>query len=393
MRLYNSLTQKQENFKPLNDKEVKLYVCGITPYDTTHLGHAFTYMAFDVLQRFLTFQGNTVTYTQNVTDVDDDLLKRAKETNKFWKELGEFWTQRFLNDFETLGIILPTHYVKATDSIPTMLKIIEKLEKDGLAYEKEGNVYFRVTKDSEYGKLSRLSREEMITLSKERGADPDDPRKENPLDFILWQKSKEGEPHWESKFGNGRPGWHIECSAMIYDYLGEQIDIHGGGSDLMYPHHESEIAQSETFTGKKPLSQFFLHTGTVGYKSEKMSKSLGNLIMVSDLLKKYDPNAIKYFLLTHHYRSDWEYNENDLENSQKEMQEIKKAIKITVKEKGEEEEETTKQFILSLEDDLNTPKALSILAETAAKQQEKPTRNRQKALQEMSMFFGFNFNT
>src|SRR6185369_10243125 len=187
-------------------------------------------------------------------------------------------------------------------------------------YEKEGNVYFRTKTNKEYGKLSRFDRKTMIKLSEERGADPSDPRKEDPLDFILWQKSKTDEPYWDSKWGKGRPGWHIECSAMVNEYLGEQIDIHGGGIDLIYPHHESEIAQSEQFTGKKPYVSFWMHTGAVGYQGKKMSKSLGNLVMVSDLLKKYSANTIRYMLLSHHYREPWEFEEKEMEKAESAMQ-------------------------------------------------------------------------
>ena len=291
MKLYNTLSEKIEVFKPLEKDKVKLYVCGITPYDTTHLGHAFTYTIFDVLYRFLEFQGYKVNYTQNVTDIDDDILKKAKEVGEDWKKLGTFWTEKFLKDMKSLNTIPPTHYVKATETIPTIIEIIEKLENDGFAYEKNGNVYFDVKKDKEYGKLSKYSCEQMITLSKERGANPNDPNKHDPLDFILWQKSKNDEPFWDSKWGKGRPGWHIECSAMVYKYLDKKIDIHGGGSDLRYPHHESEVAQSEQFTGVKPFSQVWMHIGMVEYKGEKISKSLGNLVMVSDLLKNCTPNT------------------------------------------------------------------------------------------------------
>jgi len=396
MKLYNSLSQTKEVFVPNNDRKVTLYVCGITPYDTTHLGHAFTYLTFDILQRFLTFQGYTVTYTQNVTDIDDDILKKAHEVGKDWQELGEFWTKKFLNDLNDLNVIMPTFYVKATDSIPTILEIVEKLIEKKLAYEKSGNVYFRVKSDPDYGKLSKFSREEMIKLSKERGADPADPNKEDPLDFILWQKSKEDEPSWNSKWarlpspppttqaseragdgeanggqGKGRPGWHIECSAMIYKYLDKKIDIHGGGIDLIYPHHESEIAQSENFTGEKPFVKYWLHTGAVGYQGHKMSKSLGNLVMVSDLLKKYPPNAIRYLLLSHHYRQPWEFKEEELITAAKSLKNLLENLK------GEEKGDT-EGFIQALSDDLDTPKALKVMEEAGG-----------KTLLEMLLLLGF----
>jgi len=361
MKLYNSLTHKTEEFKSLKPHEVSMYVCGITPYDTTHLGHAFTYTVFDVLYRFLKFQKYSVNYTQNVTDIDDDILKKAKEVEKNWKELGQFWTDKFVADMKSLNTIPPTHYVKATETIPTIIEIIEKLINEGYAYEKNGNVYFDVQKDSDYGKLSGYSREEMIKLSKERGANPDDPNKKDPLDFILWQKSKNDEPFWKSPWGKGRPGWHIECSAMVYKYLGKKIDIHGGGGDLIYPHHESEIAQSEQFTKEKPFSQLWMHIGMVRYQGEKMSKSLGNLIMVSDLLKTYSPNTIRYLLLSHHYREPWEYHEEEIKEIQKAMVGIETKLKTAKSKRKEQANDLINEFSETLSDDLNTPKALRIL--------------------------------
>lgn len=388
MKLYNSLTRSSENFTSFKNNEVKMYVCGITPYDTTHLGHAFTYLTFDILHRFLTYKGYTVKYTQNVTDVDDDLLKKARETERDWQDLGGFWTKKFLNDLNDLNILMPTYYVKATDSIDSILEIVKKLIKEGFAYEKEGNVYFRVTKDPNYGKLSRFSREEMIRLSKDRGADPDDPRKEDPLDFIMWQKSKTDEPSWESPWGKGRPGWHIECSAMIKEYLGDQIDIHGGGIDLIYPHHESEIAQSENFTGKRPFSKFFMHTGAVGYQGEKMSKSLGNLVMVSDLLKKYSANTIKYMLLSHHYREPWEFHEKELDLAQEKMKHIQRAVDHKLA-KIYGEVDGSLAFTQALDDDLNTPEALKILGKFAKETNKSATFENQKTLMEMCALLGF----
>ncbi len=333
-----------------------MYVCGITPYDTTHLGHAFTYLSFDVLNRYLAATGNEVKYVQNVTDIDDDLLKKARETSRDWIELGTYWTNRFTDDMNALNILMPNPYVKATDSIPLILRTVEKLVDKGASYKAGDNVYFDISSYPEYGHLSGFDRDEMLKLSKERGADPTDPNKRDPLDFIIWQGKQEGEPFWESPFGPGRPGWHIECSSMVLDYLGEQIDVHGGGDDLIYPHHESEIAQSETYTGKKPFVNYWMHTGSVSYQGEKMSKSLGNLVMVSDLLKKYSPNTIRYLLLSHHYREPWEYVDSDINRAEKEM-EILENVVSTVKSG-----EIVSEFINELGNDLNTPRALSVLS-------------------------------
>jgi L-cysteine:1D-myo-inositol 2-amino-2-deoxy-alpha-D-glucopyranoside ligase len=377
MQLYNTLSRKKENFKPTVDPRVTLYVCGITPYDTTHLGHAFTYTVFDVLYRFLEFQNYSVNYTQNVTDIDDDILKKAKENHRHssesgnpalsdnWKVLGTYWTKKFLTDMKSLNNTPPTNYVKATEAIPTMIEIIKKLLIDGFAYERNGNVYFFVRKDREYGKLSGYTREQMIQLSRERGANPDDPMKIDPLDFILWQRSKNDEPFWSSPWGKGRPGWHIECSAMVYKYLGKKIDIHGGGSDLRFPHHESEIAQSEAFTEEKPFSQFFLHVGMVGFQGEKISKSLGNLIMISDLLKNYTPNTIRYLLLSHHYRAPWEYYDEQIRAAKKVMDAIESKLKqFSNSQENKNSKEEMKAFIEALSDDLDTPDALDILHKT-----------------------------
>lgn len=389
MKIYNSLTQSIETFTPLNPENVRMYVCGITPYDTTHLGHAFTYVTFDMLYRTLQMQGYKINYTQNVTDIDDDILKKAKQVNKDWKELGEYWTDLFVNDNKEINNIPPTNYVKATETIPTILEIVEKLEKDGFAYEKTGNVYFRTQKDAEYGKLSKFTPEQMEKLSAERGADPRDPNKEHPLDFILWQKSLPDEPFWESKWGKGRPGWHIECSAMIYKYLDKRIDIHGGGSDLLYPHHESEIAQSEQFTGEKPFCQIWMHTGAVMYQGEKMSKSLGNLVMVSKLLKTYSPNAIRLMLLRHHYRTPWEYRQSEITTAQREIEDLEEVLKIKPIMPGEENLPILKTFKEALLHDLDTPKALAAIFELAHEQEASPTLTNQQALQDMMEIMGF----
>lgn len=395
MKLYNSFTQSKEPFQPLRDKEVTMYVCGITPYDTTHLGHAFTYTAFDILVRYLTHLKYKVNYTQNVTDIDDDILKKAKEVNKDWKDLGQFWTDLFVKDNKILNNTPPTHYVKATDTIPTMREIIEKLASEGFAYEAGGNIYFRNKKYPEYGKLSGYTQLEMTQLSRQRGANPDDPNKEDPLDFILWQKSLPDEPSWDSpKIGEkvlpqGRPGWHIECSAMIYKYLYKNIDIHGGGIDLIYPHHESERAQSEAFTGTKPFVKYWMHTGPVRYEGEKMSKSLGNLVMVSELLKTYSADAIRCMLLTHHYRATWEYHESELKKAQFLMDQSTKVIKEEPTKQGIEPIEIFKAFADALEDDLDTPKALTIFFNLMDEQAKDPSYKRQDSLYHMADLLGF----
>lgn len=350
-----------------------MYVCGITPYDTTHLGHAFLYVFFDVVSRYLQFKGYDVTYVQNVTDIDDDILKKAVEEKRDWKELGEFWTKRFLKDLQFLNVQMPTNYVKATDFVTLMIRIIRVLEERGFAYEKNGNVYFDVKKLQDYGKLSHLTKKQMILLSKDRGGNPDDPLKKDPLDFLLWSREARSrsagqkffiyKPFWNSPWGMGRPGWHIECSAMVQDYLGDQIDIHGGGRDLIFPHHESEIAQSESFTEKKPFVKQWMHVAMVQYKSEKMSKSLGNLILVSKLKEKYSGNAIRYFLHSHYYRNPWEYFEVELEEADKKIKQIRTSLQGFKKDSDQATIIGQKFF----EADFNIPRVLLLLHEIVQK--------------------------
>ena len=356
--IYNSLSGKKEKFISLQDKKVKMYVCGITPYDTTHLGHAFTYVWFDIVVRYLMFKGYDVSYTQNVTDIDDDILRKSKEENRDWKELGDFWTKKFLSEMKSLNVQQPTNFVKATGSIALMIQITRALIKEDFAYEKDGNVYFEVRKFKKYGELSKFNNKQMVFISKERGGDPHDPLKKDPLDFLLWQMSKEDEPFWQSPWGKGRPGWHIECSAMIKSHLGEQIDIHGGGRDLIYPHHESEIAQSESFTGKKPFVKYWMHTAMVMYKGEKMSKSLGNLVMIGDLVKKYSSNAIRFVLLSHHYRLPWEFEEEQLKKVELLFKEILKKSHVNARTKKDVDQKILKSFEGSMDDDLDVPKVL-----------------------------------
>lgn len=357
MKIFDSSGRKLVRFEPQTNL-VKMYVCGITPYDTTHLGHAFTYVFFDTLRRYLKFKGFKVNYLQNITDIDDDILRKARQVNKDWKTLGEFWTGKFLGDMKELNVELPTKLVKATKSIPKMIEIIQNLLKPGVAYQACGNVYFEVKKFPKFGKLSRCNKHQMKVLLKERGGDPEDPYKKDPLDFLLWQKSKEDEPYWDSPWGKGRPGWHIECSAMINQFLGERIDIHGGGRDLIYPHHESEIAQSETYTNKE-FVKYWVHVCMVLYQGEKMAKSLGNLVMVKDLLKKYSPNTIRFLLLSHHYRSPWEFTQDNLKKIESKVRLIEKVIQNAQDIKLYEQD--LKKFTSLMDQDLNTPKALDYL--------------------------------
>ena len=397
LRLYNSLTRTKEKFIPLEDKKVKMYVCGITPYDITHLGHAFTYVFFDILVRYLKFKGYDVTYTQNVTDIDDDVLRKAKEEKRDWRKLGDFWTNKFLKDMKTLNVLSPTHYVKATNTITLMIYIIKVIIKKGFAYERNANVYFEVKKFKKYGELSKFNNKQMMLISKERGGNPEDPLKKDPLDFLLWQESKTDEPFWESPWGKGRPGWHIECSAMIKNYLGDQIDIHGGGRDLVFPHHESEIAQSESFSNKKPFVKFWMHTAMVLFDGEKMAKSLGNLVMVSDLLKNYSPNVIRWLLLSHHYRKPWEFDENELLEAKKSLELIMCALKTrSEKSKIIKAQIYKRKFSSFMDDDVNTKKVLLMLGNLSKRilreTQSSDVSDLKKTLLACLTILGFVFN-
>lgn len=355
-------------FTPLNDKKVTIYVCGITPYDTTHLGHAFTYISFDVLIRVLKHEDFKVNYIQNVTDINDrdnDILKRAAEQSVSWDKLADFWTKKFLKDMSLLNWIKPTNYLKASENITSMIRIIELLISKKFAYRVGSSIYFDVSKKKDFGKLSRLNKTQMLKIAKDFEEDIENPDKKNPLDITLWRATAKNQPahipSFESPFGRGRPGWHIECSGMAISTLGEQIDIHGGGIDLLYPHHEAEIAQSEGATGKIPFAKFWMHVASVFYKKEKMSKSLGNLVMVSDLLKKYSANVIRWYLISHHYRQPFEFFEKDLEKSEIEFSKISEYIN-SQKSNAQSNESVFNKFINALEDDLNTPLALKIMS-------------------------------
>jgi L-cysteine:1D-myo-inositol 2-amino-2-deoxy-alpha-D-glucopyranoside ligase len=365
VKLYNSLSGRKEKFLPLDD-QVKMYVCGITPYDTTHLGHAFTYTFFDVLARYLRFKGWQVKYVQNITDVDDDILKKAKEVGMDWRKLGDKWIQRYFADMKAINNRSVDVWTRASAYMGPMLEIVKDLLAKGVAYEVGGNVYFSVRKYEALGKLSRLPADRMLAVANERGNHPDDPGKRDPLDFVLWQKSRPGEPAWKSPWGRGRPGWHLECSAMVVEELGETIDIHGGGRDLEFPHHEFEIAQSEAYTGR-PFVRFWMHVAMLGYQGEKMSKSLGNLVMVEKLLRRYSANAIRILLLSHHYRTPWEYDEAAMIKAQRKADRLDRFWRQKGGDKKTiETDSLKKEFLAALDDDMDTPRALETLIRAAA---------------------------
>ncbi len=377
MRLYNTLGQRLEPFAPRPNQPVTVYVCGITPYDTTHLGHAFLYISFDVLLRHLEAKGWPVRYVQNVTDIDDDILRKSREVGEDWIALGNRWTRQFIDDLLALNVRPPDEYVRATSEIDTIVQINARLIEAGFAYVSQGNVYFRVGRDTDYGKLSGLTPQEMIPISAERGADPNDPRKEGSLDFILWQAQAPGEPAWDSPWGPGRPGWHIECSAMSLRHLGEPIDIHGGGGDLVFPHHESEIAQSEHFTGHEPFARFWVHAAMLHFEGEKMSKSLGNMVFARDLLKTYSADAVRLALLAHNYRESWEYHDDDIRRAAALAERLRQAShdgggsshRSLSSVHRPATEDFVARFNAALDNDLDTPGAIAVLDELASEVQ------------------------
>ncbi|HYN63804.1 MAG TPA: cysteine--tRNA ligase [Candidatus Limnocylindrales bacterium] len=378
LRLLDTRRGEKLQFKPIDHGPVGLYVCGVTPYDTGHLGHAFTYLSFDVLHRYLEYLGHDVVYVQNLTDVDDDLLERARQAGEDYLALGNRHVTTFLTEMAALNWLPPDNFPRATQHIAQMQAMIGRLLERGNAYRAEGYVFFDLASWPSYGELSRLPRKAMLPIANERGNLPDLPGKRDPLDFVLWQPSAPDEPSWPSPWGAGRPGWHIECSAMSTAYLGSRFEIHGGGADLIFPHHESEIAQSEGATGERPFVEWWLHAGMLRYADEKMSKSLGNMVLVRDLLRSYSGDAIRHYLVSHHYRDEIMFDEADLEASAVAAARLRYACRV-----AEEIEplapaladpaslqpvvaEHRERFLAAMDDDLDTPAAMPELHALAA---------------------------
>ncbi len=373
LKVYNTLSGKKEVFKPLRGKKVGMYACGVTVYGLCHIGHARSTVVFDVIFRYLQFLGYEVIYVRNITDVDDKIIKKANEEGVGCEKIAHRYIREFNSDMETLGLEKPTHEPKATEHIRGMIRVTERLMGKGYAYQVDGDVFFSVKKFKGYGKLSKRNLEQM-----KAGARVEiDEKKRNPLDFALWKASKPGEPSWDSPWGKGRPGWHIECSVMSQAYLGDTIDIHGGGKDLIFPHHENEITQSEGATGK-PLAQFWVHNGFVNINREKMSKSLGNILTIKDILKLYHPEIIRLFLLSHHYRSPVDFSDRNLAEAKKGMdrfystlkrmdelegeglilQEGQRSLEEEVREAVEGVKAFPERFQEAMDDDFNTALAL-----------------------------------
>jgi len=394
LRLYNTLSQSVEAFEP-EGEAVTIYVCGITPYDTTHLGHAFTYASTDLLIRYLEHSGHQIRYVQNVTDIDDDILKKAAAVGEDWKRLGDRWTAHFIRDMQALNIRPPDHFPRATDVIDDIVATVGALLDAGVAYARGGSVYYDVDRFGPFGQLSHLNRQDMLPIANERGNQPDDPNKHHPLDFVLWQAAVEGEPSWDSPWGPGRPGWHIECSTMATDMLGETIDVHGGGSDLVFPHHECEIAQVEPITGQIPFVRTWMHTAMVRHEGEKMSKSLGNLVMVRDLLGEVSANALRLYLGQHHYRQPWSFDQAELEAAADLADELDRAVCMVGEEQGPplNPGPNIKAFEDALDDDLQPVPAVEALEALAgsileAAEEGVAVGDAQVALRELALVFG-----
>ena len=374
LKIYNTLTRQKEEFRPLNPPNVGMYVCGITPYDETHLGHARAYVTFDVVRRWLESSGYAVNYIQNVTDVDDKIINKSNAERVTSNSIAEKYTQAYFEVMDRLNVKRADKYPKATEHIEEMVRWIGGLVDDGYAYILNDGVYFAVDKFKNYGKLSGRKTEEQ-----EAGARVEvDKAKRNPLDFALWKKAKEGEPAWPSPWGDGRPGWHIECTVMSTKYLGEQFDIHGGGMDLEFPHHENETAQTEALTGKAPWVKYWIHNGFVNVNKQKMSKSLGNFFTLKDIFKKYDPMVVRFFILQNHYRSPINYSDAEIESSREAFGRIIQFIQdvdfleekssaaaptIELEDLDEELNPFREKFKAALDDDFNTGGAIAAVFE------------------------------
>ncbi|MFZ5846088.1 MAG: cysteine--1-D-myo-inosityl 2-amino-2-deoxy-alpha-D-glucopyranoside ligase [Actinomycetota bacterium] len=352
--VHNTASGQVEPTRP--DGTARMYVCGITPYDATHMGHAATYVAFDLLNRAWRDAGHEVRYVQNVTDVDDPLLERARDTGADWQALAEEQTELFRADMEALRSLAPDAYVGAVESIPLAVELVKRLRERGVVYDVDGDLYFSVHADPTFGQVSGLDEQQMLEIFPDRGGDPDRPGKKHPLDCLLWQTERPGEPAWDSELGRGRPGWHIECSSIALEHLGEAFDVQGGGSDLVFPHHEMSAAEAQTATGGARFAQLYMHAGMVAYEGEKMSKSKGNLVFVSRLREAgTDPMAIRLALLAHHYRSDWEWTHQDIELAESRLALWREAVvRATVSGVGQLVADVRRH----LADDLDAPAAL-----------------------------------
>ena len=371
LKVYNTLTKKKEDFQSIEPGHVRMYVCGVTPYNHPHIGNARPFVTWDVIRRYLEHVGYDVTHVQNFTDVDDKIINKAKDTNSSWDKVSGEYIKAYFEVMDKLNVKRAHVYPCVSTHIKDIIDMVSVLEQKGYAYNIEGDVFYRVAKFQEYGKLSGRTLEDM-----QAGARVDvDSRKENPMDFALWKSAKPGEPFWESPWGNGRPGWHIECSAMSHKYLGESFDFHGGGSDLIFPHHENEIAQSEACTGHSPFVKYWLHNGFITVNEEKMSKSLGNFFLVLDILEHFPAEVLRFFILSTHYRSPLDFSDERLKEAQKGLERLQTAY-VNLQEMQAKKydflsgqaadyeqmlNKLEQEFSLAMDDDFNTALAISHL--------------------------------
>ncbi|MEA4834645.1 MAG: cysteine--tRNA ligase [Anaeromusa sp.] len=370
LRVYNTLTKQKEAFVPLEEGKVKMYVCGVTPYNHPHIGNARPFVTWDVIRRYLEQQGWEVMHVQNFTDVDDKIIRTANEEQVPWHAISERYIASYFEVMDKLNVRRAAIYPKVSTHMQEIIDMVTKLVKDGFAYVVDGDVYYAVEKFADYGKLSGRSLDDM-----KAGARVEvDERKNHPMDFALWKSAKPGEPSWESPWGAGRPGWHIECSAMSHKYLGEQFDFHGGGSDLIFPHHENEVAQSEAFTGVTPFVRYWLHNGFITVNQEKMSKSLGNFFLVQDILAHYAPEVLRFFILSTHYRSPLDFSDERLTEAERALErlatvkrnlaELAAAAATDCGGAGAEQllaaaQKASEEFYAAMDDDFNTALAIS----------------------------------
>ena len=393
MKLYNTLSGQVEDFVPADANEVKMYVCGVTPYSATHVGHALSYVVFDTLRRYLEFKGYRVRHVQNFTDIDDKIIRRAHENGVSEDQLVAEFIDDYFRAMDALNILRAAEYPRATREIPRIIAAISGLIDRGHAYPAAGDVYFRVASKSDYGKLSHRTLDSMIAGARIQV----DENKEHPMDFVLWKGAKPGEPSWESPWGPGRPGWHIECTAMSLEYLGAQIDIHGGGQDLIFPHHENEIAQSECYTGASPFSRYWMHNGLLQLGSDKMSKSLGNLVSVAEALEHYSPDAMRLYFLSSHYRSPLAYSDEGAAATERSLERIRHAL--TPGNGSGPQVDTSShraRFAHAMDDDLNTPQAIAALFDLArdinrGRDAGQSVADGQAALRELGGVLGLTF--
>ena len=363
MKLFNSQSRSTEAFEPGGDV-VTMYVCGLTPYAPSHVGHAMRAVVFDVLRRYLEYSGHEVKHVENFTDIDDKMIDGAAREGITTGELAERNIETYFEEMDALNVLRANLYPRATHEIPGMIEMIEGLVERGYAYAVDGDVYFSVRKDEEYGKLSGRELDSMIAGAR---VEPDE-KKADQMDFALWKGEKPGEPSWGSPWGPGRPGWHIECSAMALHYLGETVDIHGGGQDLVFPHHENEIAQTENYTGVRPMARFWMHNGWMKLGDDKMSKSTGNFITIGEALERFSPDALRLFFLASHYRSPLTYSDESVESQERAADRLRNAVQPTgASDQSEpiEPSEYRDRFVAAMDDDLNTPQALAVLFDLA----------------------------